>query len=138
MRRPLVLIALALTVAGCTVTSTPTGDAATATSTESAAPTSSATSEETPAATEEITVTSCAVDEFGLVTSDLTVLNNDDKVRNYAITISVNGADGNRVAEANAFANSLAAGQSAQIQAFGSGQNLPAQVTCVIANVSKF
>ncbi|NAZ73957.1 hypothetical protein GTQ99_00730 [Kineococcus sp. T13] len=102
---------------------------------ESAAPSSSATA--APAQeTQDVLVNSCTPGEFGQVSADLTVTNSDDAARSYLITVSVNGPDGNRLAEANAAANSIAPGQVAQVQAIGSITDPPAELTCVVANVS--
>lgn len=87
----------------------------------------------------DVVVDSCAPGQFGTIEGTATVTNSDDSPRSYLITVSANGPDGNRVAELNAAANSVGAGQSAKVQLVGSGgEDVPQNITCVVANVQRF
>ncbi|WPF83787.1 hypothetical protein SANBI_001484 [Sanguibacter sp. 4.1] len=109
-----------------------------------AEPSTGETAAEAPAAPEpgsaesDVVVTSCDVGDFDMVTSTLTVTNSTDELASYLITISANGPDGNRVVELTAAANSIGAGQSASVDALGSATGVSGELTCVVADVTRF
>jgi hypothetical protein len=109
-----------------------------------AEPSTGETAAEAPAAPEpgsaesDVVVTSCDVGDFDMVTSALTVTNSTDELASYLITISANGPDGNRVVELTAAANSIGAGQSASVDALGSATGVSGELTCVVADVTRF
>ncbi|WP_432487261.1 FxLYD domain-containing protein [Kineococcus sp. SYSU DK018] len=127
---------LALTACGGTTTTTTETDADAPGAMQS--PTSEASTGTSTPAAEEVVVDSCGAGDPGQVTADLTVTNTSDSPKSYVITVSVNGPGGARVAEATAAADSVPAGQSVQVQAQGAAAEPPAELTCEVADASRF
>lgn len=87
----------------------------------------------------DVVVDDCEAGDFGDVTAKLTVTNSTDDVASYLITAEAVDEDGNRLVELTAAANSIAAGQSAKVDAMGmTDVDLPAGYTCRVANVERF
>jgi len=88
-------------------------------------------------ATGDVVINSCEAGDFGALNADATVTNTTDVPATYSITVSANDASGNRVAELNGFANSIAPGQSASVDLVGMVEDAPEGMQCVVANVTR-
>jgi hypothetical protein len=143
MTRSIAPLALAtLLMVGACSTSTP------APSTPNAPAPSSSTSAATPSTSsappagdkQVVTVSTCKIGDFGLAESELKIQNATGDSKSFLITVSMNGADGNRLVELNAAANSVAAGQTATVKAIGSATGLDknTKVDCKVADVKSF
>ena len=86
----------------------------------------------------DVTVAKCEPGAYGTFNPQLTIINSIDKPATFTVTVCLNGPDGARLAEANAFANAIAAGQTATVEAAGQLENPPAGVTCAVASVIWF
>jgi len=86
----------------------------------------------------DVVIDSCEAGEFGLLTASATITNSTDAAASYLVTGSANDAEGNRVAELSGAANSIAPGQSAQVDLIGSLDEAPEGMQCVVANVSRY
>lgn len=83
----------------------------------------------------DVAVTSCEPGPYGVFNVGLAITNSTSRSQSYLVTVSVNDADGNRVAEANGAANGVAPGQKAAAQAVGTLATVPAGAACVLADV---
>ncbi len=88
-------------------------------------------------ATGDVVIDSCEAGDYGAINADATVTNSTEVPATYSITVSANDADGNRVAELNGFANSVAPGQSASVDLVGMVESAPEGMQCVVANVTR-
>lgn len=87
-------------------------------------------------AVKDVTVTECSGQgQFGMATVKVRVTNPTDRVQSYFVTVSVNDAAGNRLAEANGAANAVAPGQSANADLLGATAS--GAKNCTVANVSR-
>jgi hypothetical protein len=87
----------------------------------------------------DVTVARCDASDgvLGMPVVTVRITNTTDRTQSYWVTASVNNSTGDRLAEANGAANSIAAGQSANVDLLAGAQHLPAPVTCVVANVTR-
>jgi hypothetical protein len=95
------------------------------------------------AAANDVTVSKCSVTkDFGVALTHATVriTNSTDRTQSYLATISVNDSSGARVGEVNVVSNSLAAGQSVELDSPGSAAKdfKPGQLTCTVAKADRF
>ena len=91
----------------------------------------------TTGAEKDVTVTECSGQgQFGMATVKVRVTNPTDRVQSYLVTVSVNDAAGNRLAEANSAVNSVAPGQSANADLLGGAAT--GAKNCTVANVTRF
>lgn len=89
-------------------------------------------------ASADVTVTTCTVGEYGDATASLTITNPTDESQTYLVTVSGNGPDGTRLVELTAASNNIAPGQTAQTDALGFAEGLPADgLACVVADVQR-
>lgn len=87
----------------------------------------------TPGALGDISITQCTPNgpaDMAQVTAQ--VHNGTDSTQSYMITVSLNDAAGNRVAEANGAANSIMPGQSARVELIG--ESAAGAVACTVAS----
>jgi hypothetical protein len=95
------------------------------------------------AAANDVTVSKCSVTkDFGVALTHATVriTNSTDRTQSYLATISVNDSSGARVGEVNVVSNSLAAGQSVELDSPGSAAKdfKLGQLTCTVAKADRF
>lgn len=84
----------------------------------------------------DVKITKCGGgDQFGMNTVTVQITNSTNRVQSYLLTASMNDKAGNRLGEANGASNSVAPGQSATAELFGSAGKGVAQ--CTVANVSR-
>jgi hypothetical protein len=84
----------------------------------------------------DVVITKCGGDDqFGMNSVTVRVTNSTDRSQSYLITASMNDAAGNRLGEANGASNSVAPGQSANVQLIGTAAKGITQ--CTIANVTR-
>lgn len=93
----------------------------------------------------DVSASDCEViEEFGHTAhATVTITNHTDHTQSYFATISVNGADGNRLGEINVVSNSVTAGQSVTLTGTDAtglvGEDTPTgPATCVVAKVTRF
>lgn len=89
-------------------------------------------------ASKDLEFTKCAAGEFGLIDAVIKITNNDDKPRSYLVTGEAVDAEGNRVSELNAVANSVRPGQSVDADASGSASEDVGKFECKIVTVDSF
>jgi hypothetical protein len=94
-------------------------------------------------ANRDVKISKCSLDnEYGVAMTQATVriTNNTERTQSYMATISVNDSTGTRIGEVNVVANSLAAGQSVNLESPGTASSgaTPGQLVCTVANVSRF
>jgi hypothetical protein len=91
----------------------------------------------------DVKLSKCSItNDYGIAMTNATVriTNSTDRTQSYMATISVNDAGGTRIGEVNVVTNSLAAGQSVDLESPGTASSgaRSGQLTCVVANVTRF
>lgn len=108
-----------------------------ATASASSSASSAAPSAAAPSGAEaDVVIDSCKDSDFG-AEAQLTITNSTDSAQSYLVSISGNDAGGQRVSELSAASNSIAAGQSAKVQAIGTLADGTTISGCTIANVTR-
>jgi hypothetical protein len=96
------------------------------------------TNEEHPPAA-DVTVSSCS-EQFGIVTTGLTITNNSSEASNYIITIGIENGAGEKIGDGFASTNNVDPGQTATIDGTGTvseGADT-AGMRCVLEEVERF
>jgi hypothetical protein len=84
----------------------------------------------------DVTISQCTPSgALGMAQVTTQVHNSTTSAQSYMITVSLNDAAGNRVAEANGAVNSLAPGQSAHVDLLGA--QAPGATACTVASVTR-
>lgn len=82
--------------------------------------------------------TQCAEGSFGMIDAELTITNHTDQPRSYLVTGEAVDADGNRLAELTASANSVRPGQTATTEALGTVDGNVPDFKCKVVEVTSF
>lgn len=87
-------------------------------------------------ATEHITIKTCKVSEYGIITAKLLINNKGDDQASYIVSAEAVKGE-RRVAELTAIANNVRPGQKVDTEATGSVEGRP-QVECRLVSVERF
>lgn len=86
----------------------------------------------------DVAIDTCAADDFGLVTADVTITNKSSKRSNYLIEMTIVDAGGTKIGDLIASSNNVDPGQVAKEQAVGSGPEDEAGFTCKLVSVTRY
>jgi hypothetical protein len=90
-------------------------------------------------AADDVTITDCENQGYGAVKVGVQVINHTTKTSNYLVEIGVNDSAGTKVGDGGASTNSLAPGQTATIDGYGTASSsTKGAVTCVVTSVTRY
>lgn len=128
-----IVVALSLAVGKAVKT------AATATTSPAAGHTMpSVASSPAPGAADDIQITSCTVDDYGLAHAALTITNHSSKKSNYSVQIDFTDSTGVRVGQGFAATNDLDPAAVAKTEAGDLAQVKDAKITCKVSQVNRY
>lgn len=114
-------------------------DARTSTSTASTTPSTATFGalSTTSSPEDDVKVSKCVTsgNSIGMADIAVRITNSTNRVQSYWVTVSINDAGGNRLAEANGASNSIRPGQSANAGLLASG--VDGAASCAVANVTR-
>ena len=131
------VLAIITTVIVIVVLSLATSSAVKAVNDATASASSSAAAGAPSGAEADVVIDSCQAGSLG-AEAEITITNSTDSAKSYVVSISGNDADGQRVSELSTASNSIAAGQSAKVQAVGTLADGTTITDCKVANVTRF